>query len=292
MDNQSPDRNLRKAPAVVELPPGEVLIVESHHAAEFTMSMDAWPFHKVVWVAIGTGRLEYNGGYRELQRDDFILLPAHWEHRFVDNPRAPLTLVIFCISTRFIESRVNPEREEIWTKIAQQEWIGQPLRARTAFHQTALLERFRRALREQSMRSVGWKTALRSLADAVLVRFARGHLAPRTSGTGTDSREAVKGAVEHIDSHPHEPQRIADMAAKCQLSERRFTQLFKEETGETFSNYLNRRRIEYACERLRETGHILYACHESGFNDPAYFYRVFKNQTGQTPGEFLRCATS
>jgi AraC-like DNA-binding protein/mannose-6-phosphate isomerase-like protein (cupin superfamily) len=288
MSSQSPDANLRKAPAEVELPEGEVLIVESHHAAEFTMTMDAWPFHKIVWVAIGSGRLEYSGGKRELGRDDFVLLPAHWAHRFVDNPREPLTLVLFCISTRFIESEVNPERAEIWAKIAKKAWIGQPLRARTAFHQTALLERFRRALREQSIRSAGWKTALRGLADAILIRFARDHLAPKASQSGTKSRESVQGAIEHIDSHPHEPQRIADMAAKCQLSERRFTQLFKQETGTTFSAYLNQRRIQYACERLRETGHILYACHESGFNDPAYFYRVFKKQTGRTPGEFIR----
>lgn len=129
---------------------------------------------------------------------------------------------------------------------------------------------------------------MRGHADAVLVRLARGHLVPGKDGTGTTRREAVKGAIEYIDSHPHATQRIADMAAKCRLSERRFTQLFKEETGESFSKYLNWRRVQYACERLCETGHILYACHESGFNDPAYFYRVFKKLKGLTPGEFLQ----
>ncbi len=288
MSFHAKDSDRRKAPADVEVPEGAVRIVESHHAAEFTMTMDAWPFHKIVWVAMGSGRLEYKGGRRELQQGDFVLLPAHWAHRFVDNPREPLTLVLFCICTRFIESKVNPERAEIWAMIAKEAWVGQPLRARTAFHHSALLERFRRALREQGNRALGWKTALRGVADAILIRFARQHLACKMIDSGTKSRESVQGAIEHIDSHPHEPQRIADMADKCQLSERRFTQLFKQETGTTFSAYLNRRRIQYACERLRETGHILYACHESGFNDPAYFYRVFKKQTGRTPGAYLR----
>jgi len=98
----------------------------------------------------------------------------------------------------------------------------------------------------------------------------------------------VEGAIEYIDGHPYQAMQIGDMAERCGLSPRRFTDLFKQRTGMTFSHYLNRRRIRYACERLDETGHILYACHESGFNDLAYFYRVFKKHTGLTPGEYLK----
>jgi AraC family L-rhamnose operon regulatory protein RhaS len=237
---------------------------------------------------MGAGRLEFSSGWQDLRRGDFVVLPSHRPHRFVDDPRDPLTLVLLCLSPAFIDNPGNPERAQLWASIKKGGWVGQVLRARTGFHQTALVERFRWALREQSAQSVGWKTVLRGLADVILVRLARGYLVPRGEGPGTDSRESVAGAIETIDIHPNEPRRIADVAAQCRLSERRFTQLFKEITGETFISYLNRRRIEYACERLRETGHILYACHESGFNDPAYFYRIFKAQTGRTPGAFLR----
>jgi AraC family L-rhamnose operon regulatory protein RhaS len=277
----------RKTPAEVMLAEGEVRILESHHDAEFSMSMESWPFHKIAWVAMGAGRLEFKGGSQELMRDDFVVLPADSVHRFVDAPREPLTLVLFCISPAFIENPGNPERAQLWSWLADKGWSGKALRACNTFHQTDLLERFRRALREQSSQAMGWKTAQRGLADAVLIRFVRGHIVPRTGVKPPEGRAAVQGAVEYIDSHPHEPQRIAEIAPQCGLSERRFTQLFKEVTGETFNFYLNRRRIEYACERLRETGHILYACHESGFNDLAYFYRVFRKQTGRTPGAFL-----
>ncbi|MCE0497477.1 MAG: AraC family transcriptional regulator [Methylacidiphilales bacterium] len=280
--------NRRKTPAEIALPQGEVRIVESHHAAEFVMAMDAWPFHKIAWTAMGSGRLEFDSGWQELKRDDFVVLPSHRAHRFVDDPRDPLTLVLFCLSPAFIDNPGNPERALLWASIKEGGWVGRVLRARTAFHQTALVERFRLALREQSAHSVGWKTVLRGLADGVLVRLARGHLVSADDRPAANSRKSIEGAIETIDHHPNEPRRIADVAAQCRLSERRFTQLFKKITGETFISYLNRRRIEYACERLRETGHILYACHESGFNDPAYFYRIFKAQTGRTPGAFLR----
>ena len=101
------------------------------------------------------------------------------------------------------------------------------------------------------------------------------------------SAAAVRGSIDYLDQHFYEAQRIEDMAERCYLSPRRFTALFKAQTGLTFSHYLNQLRVEYAQQRLQQTGHILYACYESGFNAPAYFYRVFKKHTGQTPGQYL-----
>ena len=124
------------------------------------------------------------------------------------------------------------------------------------------------------------------MADRLLVSLGRGYCEVGTNHEDSNLR-TVEGAVEYIRAHPYERLQIGDMAERCRLSPRRFTDLFKAETGQTFSQYLNEERIRYARRRLEETGHILYVCHESGFNDLAYFYRVFKKQTGQTRGEYL-----
>lgn len=276
----------RVSPAEVDVPSGEVRVIESHHAAGFEMSMGVWPFHKICWVAVGRGRLEFAGVTTAIQRDDFLLLPAGLEHRFADEPGDPLTLVILCLDVGYLAKDSNRELADLWRAVLECEAPSRALCARTAFHHTALVERIRHALHEQGAGRLGWRIAVQDAANAVLIRLARGHLVARDSHHAT-SRQAVTGAVEYIDSRPHEPMQIDDMAERCQLSPRRFTEVFRQVTGTTFNTYLNRKRIECAIERLRETGHILYACHESGFNDLAYFYRVFKKQTGLTPGEFL-----
>lgn len=274
----------RKSPAEIDVPPGRVRVVESHHSSQFEMAFGSWEFHKICWVAIGQGRLESERGSQFIGSRDFLILPAGWTHRFVDEPGSPLTLVILCLSAGFMEAG---ERRELVKRIPGRGGHGRALVARTRFHQAAIVSLFRKALREQAQRQAGWETALQSVADDMLLRFARGHLELNRSGTGQRSaEEAVRGAVAHIDAHPHETFQIEAMAERCGMSPRRFTELFKKQTGETFNHYVNRRRIEYACDRLRETGHILYACHEAGFNDLAYFYRVFKKQTGMTPGAF------
>lgn len=281
----------RRRPASVDLPEGKVRVLESHHAVDFEMELGDWPFHKICWVAVGTGHLEHGTGATRIQPDDFLLLPAGWAHRFVDHPGDPLTLVILCLSPNLLEQEAGLEIQEFWETALDRHPPTQPACARSAFHRGSLVELFRLALREQGDRKTGWETILRDVASRVLIRTIRGHCEARERHAPS-STQTVRGAIEYIDAHPYEALQIGDMAERCGLSPRRFTDIFKQQSGETFSHYLNRQRIRYACERLDETGHILYACHESGFNDVAYFYRVFKKYIGRTPGEYLEGAST
>jgi len=278
----------RNAPASIEVPPGAVRILESLHATDFSMEMGVWEFHKLCWVAVGRGKVEMAEGQYALRQDDLILLPAGCVHRFIDDPNEPLTLVILCISEQFVAppGRKSP-REDLWRTLKAKIQPGKPLCARTGFHHSIFVENFRLALREQSKRESGWQTALGGVADQFLIALNRDYVEARVDHTES-SHLKVAGIIEFIDAHPYQRPQIADMADRCGLSPRHFTDIFKELSGETFNAYLNKKRIEYACERLRETEHILYACHQSGFNDLAYFYRVFKKQTGQTPGDYLK----
>ncbi len=276
----------RRDPATVDLPEGRVRVLESHHATDFEMEIGAWPFHKICWVAVGAGQLDHGDGVAHLRRDDYLLLPANWPHRFIDTPGNPLTLVILCLSPGYLTRNPDGDLQSFWEQALGHHPPGQPACARSAFHRSSLVELFRLALREQGTRRPGWETALGCVADRLLLRFIRGYCEAREHHLAT-SLQTVKGAIEYIDAHPYQNLQIADMAERCRLSPRRFTGLFKQQTGETFSHYLNHQRIRYACQRLNETGHILYACHESGFNDVAYFYRVFKKHTGLTPGAYL-----
>jgi two-component system, response regulator YesN len=65
--------------------------------------------------------------------------------------------------------------------------------------------------------------------------------------------------------------------------------LFKKEIGEKFSSYLINRRVEKAIEIIESQEEIkmIAVAEEVGFgNNPTYFSKVFKKQTGYTPSEF------
>ena len=65
--------------------------------------------------------------------------------------------------------------------------------------------------------------------------------------------------------------------------------IFKEETGETFTEVLIRTRMEKAKELLENTTMKNYEIAEKvGFSDPHYFGISFKKMTGYTPTEYAR----
>ncbi len=67
--------------------------------------------------------------------------------------------------------------------------------------------------------------------------------------------------------------------------------IFKQKTGCTPNVYLNRLRIDKAKELLLsgdKAFNVKYVSAACGFNDPYYFSRMFKRQTGISPAHFKR----
>lgn len=81
----------------------------------------------------------------------------------------------------------------------------------------------------------------------------------------------------------------SSMAKMVNLSTSYFSKLFKEETGESFSDYLIRVRIEKAEMLLTGTNMSVEEITEKiGLADIHYFHRLYKQKTGKTPKETKR----
>jgi AraC family L-rhamnose operon transcriptional activator RhaR len=77
------------------------------------------------------------------------------------------------------------------------------------------------------------------------------------------------------------------------ISERHITRLFSEEVGQTFSHYVQERRIQRAMEYLLDTDwSVSRIAQETGFNSIHYFTRVFTSKTGVSPGIFRKTQLS
>ncbi len=80
---------------------------------------------------------------------------------------------------------------------------------------------------------------------------------------------------------------LDEVSGRVDVSPYYFTRLFKEETGETFLEYLTRLRIESAKELMKDPElSIKDICIKAGYSDPNYFSRIFKKAVGVTPTEY------
>lgn len=80
---------------------------------------------------------------------------------------------------------------------------------------------------------------------------------------------------------------LGDAARHAKVSPNYLSTLFTKETGETFSEYLNKTRVKLAMTLLKSTP--LPAAEialRTGYNDQQYFFRIFKKVIGITPKEY------
>ena len=69
--------------------------------------------------------------------------------------------------------------------------------------------------------------------------------------------------------------------------------VFKQAMGQTISSYLSQQRLLHAQELLQDISiPIKDVCARSGYEDPHYFARSFKKQTGMTPSEYRNLYSS
>ena len=81
------------------------------------------------------------------------------------------------------------------------------------------------------------------------------------------------------------------VAAELGMSESRFSRFFQRSTGNSFTDFVNRVRINSACHLLMQTDHnVTDICYQVGFNNVANFNRRFLEIKGMTPTEFRRQA--
>ncbi|MDQ6422715.1 response regulator [Paenibacillus sp. LHD-117] len=94
---------------------------------------------------------------------------------------------------------------------------------------------------------------------------------------------------EHIEERLGSSISLKEVAQSFSFSPNYLGQLFKEETGELFSDYITRRRMELAKRLLGDTGMKVYEVADRvGASTLAYFSKQFKDYTGLTPGEYRK----
>ena len=95
---------------------------------------------------------------------------------------------------------------------------------------------------------------------------------------------ALAPAIFFVEKNFRTKIRSENVAALCGLSPFRFSRAFRDEYGLNFRDYVVAYRLREACRLLENpmstVSEVAYA---TGFNDPSYFTRIFKQRVGIPP---------
>ncbi len=101
----------------------------------------------------------------------------------------------------------------------------------------------------------------------------------------------ISGIVDFLTEHYSEDFSMAELAGRSGMTESSFSRTFRRATGNSYTDFVNRLRINKACQLLMETDrYITNVCYDVGFNNVANFNRRFLQIKGMTPKEFRRQA--
>jgi len=106
---------------------------------------------------------------------------------------------------------------------------------------------------------------------------------------GTETQRLVFKAMTYIHTHYRENMSRGEIANHIGVSERHLARCFQQELGLAPITYLNRFRVRVA-KMLLETGRmsITNVAMEVGFSTGGYFTRVFRDEEGISPREYIQ----
>lgn len=103
-----------------------------------------------------------------------------------------------------------------------------------------------------------------------------------------NEHRAVRRAREIIQDRFSEDISLSELARESGLSPFHLVRVFEKHLGVTPHGYMTQTRVERARQRLGSAERIADIAMDCGFSDQAHLTRLFKRQTGYTPGKYRK----
>lgn len=149
---------------------------------------------------------------------------------------------------------------------------------------------FEQLHREFTEESWGFETTILAGLLQLLTRISRKLKTQDSTGnltTGSTRQSELVSILDHMNQHIAEPLKVEQLAEQAGISQRHFIRLFRQQIGMGFSEYVQHKRVELACQLLTSTSQsVADIAKQVGYQDPAHFREVFRKVMGITPSQY------
>ncbi|UQZ82559.1 Arabinose operon regulatory protein [Paenibacillus konkukensis] len=269
--------------------PGMNIFVNRAYEA-FSIPQHTHDAIEISYVTEGVGYQFINDTVVPVKRGDIYLLPVGTSH--VYRPPSPDKVRSFAIiNCVFRPEALNAAANFPPPGSALHDALHQPSRLQQPwlYHydkESKYTELFHTMLSEYRLRLPGYEVIVQSLLTqtmAMLHRDTTISLLPEKMNC------KVQEALHFIKRHFHEDINLKQVAEHAFLSVSHLQRLFKQNTGTSFTCYVQNLRIQKCCALLKSTTMtVQQTAGAVGYQDMKFFHTLFRQKTGMTPQEYRK----
>lgn len=128
------------------------------------------------------------------------------------------------------------------------------------------------------------------LKNYLVILLSKVYILCRTDGKSSQEVNVlIKQIMQEVSDNIQEELTLAYIANKVHMAPKYLSRFFKQQTGQTFIEFVHEKRMAEACRLLEQTdmavNDIMLCC---GMKSPKFFYKLFKEKTGVTPGDYRK----
>lgn len=253
------------------------------HWSHISVGVHAHRYYELAMVISGECVHTYKGSSRPVIPGDVFLIAPDEEHSYTAN--LPIELYICQFHMEDLDDELVQILKE-YQGSSQHEIIHLD---ETAMKDAAYL--MEKMLREQRISGEDHRIVKKACLEMILVTLQRVEKQVREQGISEmldEKRSRIQNVIDYMNDHIQEKIETNKLAEISCWSEGHFRAVFKDVTGFSPVEYLNRLRIVTAISYMQKSGaSVSEAADRVGFHDHAYFSRVFSNVVGCSPRRFI-----
>jgi AraC-like DNA-binding protein len=243
-----------------------------------------WHYHpeyELTLITKGNGRRLVGDSYENYEAGDLVLLGPGLPHTWVTNPgmKTKASAVVIQFSEKFIHSFLqHPEFSAIASLLSAS--------ARGLYFASKnLADEIKRLPDTKGVEKItGLISILQKLTEQKPKKLTSEYF---NAVRGRENEKRINVICRYVQKHSSENIELERAAELVHLSRSAFCKFFKRVTGKTFTDYVNDIRIGNACQLLIESDKLVSEiAYEIGFQNLAYFNRVFIKKKQATPRQF------
>lgn len=158
-----------------------------------------------------------------------------------------------------------------------------------------ILECITKTLQEYNLKKVGYELAVKASIYQLIVLLLRGYVCKILSEKAFEEKarslKRFNTVLQFLEDNYDKKISLKELADSANLSECHFCRTFKQITGKTLTDYVNKIRLEKAADILKQTDlSVTEISLKCGFDNISYFNRLFSKYYEISPTKFRKAS--